>query len=76
MKQWKDVPKMIEITGFRASLQSKGRLTRGFQVPFERLLEVTETYFSLTELKAAFRENKTLQQLQDELQNYYSEPPL
>ena len=71
MKQWKDVPEMIEITGFRASLQSEGRLTRGFQVPFERLLEVTKTYFSSTELRAAFRENKTLQQLQDELQNCY-----
>ena len=67
MRQWKDVPEMIEITGFRASLQSEGTLTRGFQVPFERLLEVTKIYFSSTELRAASRENKTLQQLQDEL---------
>ena len=71
MKQWKDVPEMIAITSFRASLQSEGRLTRDFQAPFERLLKVTKTYFSSTELRAAFRENKTLQQLQDELENCY-----
>ncbi|KAL8724915.1 MAG: hypothetical protein Q9166_007678 [cf. Caloplaca sp. 2 TL-2023] len=71
MKKWKDVPEMIEITGFRASLQSEGRLTRDFQVPFERFLEVAKTYLSSMELRAAFRENKTLQQLQDELQNCY-----
>ena len=71
MKQWKDIPEMIEITGFRASLQSEGRLTSDFQVLFERLLEVAKTYFSSMELRAAFRENRTLQQLQDELQNCY-----
>ncbi len=71
IKQWKDIPEMIEVTSFRASLQSEGRLTRDFQLLFERLLEVAKTYFSSTELKAAFREDKTLQQLQDELQNRY-----
>ena len=71
MKQWKDIPEMIEITGFRASLQSEGRLTSDFQVLFERLLEVAKTYFSSMELRAAYRENRTLQQLQDELQNCY-----
>lgn len=71
MKQWKDVPEMIEITSFRASLQSEGRLTRELQVPFERLLEVAKSYFSSMELRAGFREKKTLQQLQDELQNCY-----
>ena len=71
MKQWKEVPEMIEITGFRASLQSEGRLTRDFQVLFERLLEVAKTYFSSVDLRATFRENKILQQLQDELQNSY-----
>ena len=71
MKKWKDVPEMIEITGFHASLQSEGRLTRDFQVPFERFLEVAKTYLSSMELRAASRGNKTLQQLQDELQNCY-----
>ena len=64
---WKDVPEMIEITSFRASLQSEGRLTKDFQVLFERLLEVAGTVCSPMELRAAFRDNKTLQQLQDEL---------
>jgi len=42
-------------------------MTTDFQVPFKRLLEVVKTYLSLTELRAAFKENKTLQQLHDEL---------
>ena len=71
MKQWKEIPEIIEITGFHASLQSEGRLTRDFQVPFERLLEMAKTNFSSMELRAAFRENKAFQQLQDELQNCY-----
>ena len=71
MDDWKDVPEMIEITSFRASLQSEGRLTKDFQVLFERLLEVARTIYTPMELRAAFRDNKTLQQLQDELQNCY-----
>ncbi len=71
MKHWKDVPEMVEVTSFRASLQSEGRLTKDFQVLFERLLKVAKTFSSSTELRAAFTDNKTLQQLQDELQNCY-----
>ena len=71
MKYWKDVPEMVEVTSFRASLQSEGRLTKDFQVLFERLLEGAKTFSSSMELKAAFRDNKNLQQLQDELQNCY-----
>ena len=71
MKQWKDIPEMIEVTSFRASLQSEGRLTKDFQVLFERLLEVAKTFSSSIELRAAFRDNKGLQQLQDGLQNCY-----
>ena len=71
LNKWKDVAEMVQVTGFRASLQSEGTLTTDFQVPFERLLEVVKTYLSSTELRAAFRENKTLQQLHDELQNSY-----
>jgi len=47
-------------------LQSEGKLTRDFQVLFERFLEVAEIYLSSIELRAASRENKTLQQPQDE----------
>ena len=71
MKRWKDVPEMIELTSFHASLQSEGRLTKGFRVPFERLLAVAKTFVSSMELRAAFKENKTLQRLQDEMQNCY-----
>ena len=71
MKNWKEVPEMIEVTSFRASLQSEGRLTRDFQLLFERLLEVAKSYFSSIDLRAAFMENQTLQQLHGELQNCY-----
>ncbi|MCJ1280263.1 hypothetical protein MMC21_008090 [Puttea exsequens] len=71
MRQWKDVPEMIEITSFRASLQSEGMLPRDFQILFERLLEVAKACSSSMELRAAFSENRALQRLQDELQNSY-----
>ena len=70
-KERRDVPEVIEVAGFRASLKSEGRLTKDFQVTFERLLIVAKTYRSSTELRAAFRENQTLQRLHDELQNSY-----
>lgn len=71
MRGWKDVPEMIQISGFRASLQSEGRLSRDFQVGFERVLEAAKNHLTPRELRAAFRESKILQQLQDELQNCY-----
>ena len=67
----KDVPAIIEITGFRASLQSEGRLTAEFQTLFERIHAVAGTYTSPVELKAAFSKDKMLQRLQDELQICY-----
>ncbi|KAI4160853.1 MAG: hypothetical protein LQ342_005378 [Letrouitia transgressa] len=71
MKRWKDVPEMVEITGFRASLQSEGKLTTDFQGRFERMLQIVKIYTSPTELREAFQENRILQQLQHELQNCY-----
>ena len=71
MEYWKDVPEMIEITSFHASLQSEGRMTEDFLIPFKRLLEMAGTIPSPIELRAAFRDNKTLQQLQNELQDCY-----
>lgn len=71
MEHCKDVPEMVEVTSFRASLQSEGRLTKDFQVLFERLLDVAMSFSSSMELRAGFRDNKTLQQLQVELQNCY-----
>lgn len=49
MKRWKDVPEMIEITNFHASLQSEGRLTKDFRVPFDRLVEMGKTFVSSIE---------------------------
>ena len=71
MENLKEIPEMVEVTGFRASLQSEGRLTKDFQVLFERLLEVGKTYSSSMDLRAGFRDNKTLQQLQGDMQICY-----
>ena len=71
MKHWKHVPEMVEVTSFRASLQSEGRLTKDFQVLFERLLEVAISFSSSMELRVELGENKTLQ-LQGELQDCYN----
>ena len=71
LRQWKDVEEIIQITGFHASLQSEGKLTSDFQVPFDRLLALAKTFVSSVELKAAFSENKALQRLHGELQNCF-----
>ena len=71
MREWKDVSEIVEITGFRASLRSEGRLGREFEAPFERLRDVATGYASEGELRAAFEENRTLQLLQGELQDCY-----
>ena len=71
VKKCMDVPEVIEVAGFRASLQSDGKLTPDFRVNFERLLTLAKTYRSPTELRAAFRENQTMRQLHDALQNSY-----
>ncbi|CAM6106697.1 unnamed protein product [Calypogeia fissa] len=60
IKQWKDVPGIIEVTGFRASLVSEKKLTNEFQTHFQNLLNIATTYLSPTELTAAFGENKSL----------------
>ena len=71
MKEMKDIPEVVEVTGFRASLQSEGRVTREFQTLFERSQERARTYTSPMALKAAFKEDKILQQLHTDLQFCY-----
>lgn len=71
MRECKDVPEVVEITGFRASLQSEGRLTEDFQVLFERLIKKAKTYALRTQLRAAFSEDRAVQQLQVDLQDCY-----
>jgi hypothetical protein len=70
-KEMMDVPEMIEVTGFRASLQSEGKLTPVFQSLFERLLEVAASYTSPSKLRVAFKEDKVLQQCHHGLQDCY-----
>ena len=71
MRHCKDVPGVVEIAGFRASLQSEGRLTKEFQTLFDRMIKVARNYASPTELKAAFTQNKAIQQLEDEIKGCY-----
>jgi len=71
MQEKMDVLEMVVATGFRASLQSEGRMTDQFQGLFERLLEVAGKYESPAELKWGFKEDKVLQQCHDGLQDCY-----
>ena len=71
IKKYQDVSELMEVAGFRASLQSEGRLSKEFRALFERLLQLAKTYHSPMELGAAFRTNQTLQQLHGELQSSY-----
>jgi len=71
MREKMDVPEMVAVTGFRASLRSEGKMTDQFQRLFERLLEVARKYESPTELKRGFKDDKVLQQCHDGLQDCY-----
>ena len=71
MKKWRDVPEIVEVTGFHASLQSEGRTTAQFRTHFHQLLEVARTYCSSIDLRAGFKEDTKLQRLLGELQNCY-----
>ena len=74
MQHLKDVPEIIEIASFHASLQSEGRMTDDFKARFNRLSELARTYTSPMELREAFKEgsqDKVLQRLQAELQDRY-----
>ncbi|KAL9615738.1 MAG: hypothetical protein Q9160_009295 [Pyrenula sp. 1 TL-2023] len=70
--RWKEVPGIVDVTGFRASLQSEGQLTEEWRALFERWLEIVKTHSSLADLKAASgKKDGTLQRLQGELERTY-----
>ena len=71
MLRLKDVPEVVEISGFHASLQSERRMTKDFKAVFERFSKVARSYASPMELRAGFGGDRTLQQLQAELQDRY-----
>lgn len=71
MKEMMDVPEVVEVVGFRASLRSEGRLTPFFQSLFERMTESVVRYPSAKELKKAFKEDNILQQCHIGLQDCY-----
>ena len=71
MKEMMDVPEVVEVVGFRASLQSERIMTPFFQSLFQRLLEIVLRYPSARELMKAFKEDKILQQCHSALQDCY-----
>ena len=66
-----NVPEMLAVTGFRASLQSEGKMTEELEGLFGQLIEVTRMYGTAAELEEAFKTNKVLQQLHDGIQHFY-----
>ena len=74
MHHLKDVPDIIDIASFHASLQSEGRMTNDFKALFNRLSEKAKRYLTPMQLREAFKEgsqDKILHQLQAELQDRY-----
>lgn len=73
MQEWKNIPGIIETSGFHASLQGEGKLSDKFQALFDQFIEAAAAYSSPIELRTAFIEDKSLQRKQDELQDCYDE---
>jgi hypothetical protein len=73
MQEWRDIPGVVEISGFRASLQSEGTLSDRFRILFNQFLACIKAYPTSTKLCEAFMEDTTLQHKQNELQTCYDE---
>lgn len=73
MQEWRDIPGIIEISGFRASLQSEGTLPDRFKVLYDQFIASAKAYATPAKLREAFIEDTTLQRKQGELQDCYDE---
>ena len=71
VKDMRDVPEVVEVVGFRASLHSEGKLTPFFQSLFERMMKIVLSYSSAVERMKAFKEDNILQQCHIGLQDCY-----
>lgn len=71
MLEWKDITEIVELCGFRASLQNNNKLSTKFEEHFRRLLELVGEYETPGDLKQAFRREKVLQKLEHELQDCF-----
>lgn len=67
----RNVPELVEVTGFRASLRSEQKLTSPFQTLFECLLEIADACSTPSELQRAFQEDRVLQKTHHSLQDCY-----
>jgi hypothetical protein len=73
MQKWRDIAAVVEIAGFRASLQSEGLVSDKFQRLFDQFLGRIEAYPSSTNLREAFMDDMALQREQHDLQACYDE---
>ena len=73
MQEWKDIPGIVEISGFRATLHSEGALSNRFRTLFDQFLTSVKNYRTPAELRVAFIEGTTLQHKQNELQVCFDE---
>jgi hypothetical protein len=73
MQEWRDIPQVVEISGFRASLQSERTLSNRFRALFDQFVASITAYPTPTKLHEAFIEDTTLQRKQIELQDCYDE---
>jgi len=73
MQKWSDIPEVVEISGFRASLRSEDKLSDKFRALFDQFVASITAYPTPTKLHEAFMEDTTLQRKQIELQDCYDE---
>jgi hypothetical protein len=71
LANWKDIPEVVEVCGFHASLKSDGTMTEKFKALFNELFDAAAAYSSGEKLAAAFKQGKILLSKYSELQNCY-----
>ena len=68
---WRDIPEVVEVCGFHASLRSDGTMTPRFHTLFNELFDAAAAYSSAEKLAAAFKQEKAFLGKYGELQNCY-----
>ncbi len=71
--KWRDIPEVVEVCGFHASLKSDGTMTLRFQSLFNELFDAVAAHNRVEKLAAAFKQEKILLSKYGELQNCYDD---
>ena len=72
-KGWAEVPELVELTGFRASLRGEGKLSEDFKWDFRGLVKLAEKYNGTEQLRRAFVREKGLKEAHNKLTNYFDD---